>query len=85
MKILFGTVLLSFMYISAGFRKSSKGSLEDPERKDPGKGALKLMERIFLDEEMSSRGHRKLSKCFVKPACLDEKRVNLLKGKQQLN
>ena len=54
----------------------------DPSRKDPGKGALKLMDEIFSDEEMASSCYRKLSPRFVKPG-LDEKRVHFLEGNHQ--
>ena len=52
---------------------------EDYDRKDPGKGALKLMDVLFTDDEMASSCYKRSSRRFVK-AGLDEKRVKLLEG-----
>ena len=52
----------------------------DGEKKDPGKGALKLMDKVFTDEEMSSHCFKKANGRGEKPA-LDQARVKRLKRK----
>ena len=53
--------------------------VEDFGRKDPGKGALKLMDVLFTDDELSSCCYKRISKRFAKPG-LDNKRVKMLEG-----
>ena len=52
----------------------------DSEKNDPGKGALKLMDKDFTNEEMSSCCYKDVNRRCVKPA-LDPERVKLLESK----
>ena len=52
----------------------------DPKRSDPGKGALKLMNKLFTDDEMSQSCYSNAHGRSTKQE-LDRKRKAVLEGK----
>ena len=52
----------------------------DSERANPGKGALKLMDRLFSSEELANCCYKNISGRCAKPE-LDKKQVKYLESK----